>query len=1262
MKRAIKISLRALAFLIALLLLALIGVSFYVKQHQQQFISFLESETEKELNGATLHIGDISIGFRGHFPLVALTIDSIYLRDSLWSRHHHDLVSVNQVYATINFWQLFHGKIDIQRLDLDKPDIYFYTDSLGYSNTSVFKKKKRSVKDSSANQPYPIVQISNARFSIDEGVKHKFFSFRIHELDCNIREIAKSSVLAIDLDMDCQVQAMAFNQRKGSFLKDKSVRGAFRILYDKDSRELNFDRIQLAIDRQPFIFTGKFFFAKEGTPFLLSWGTKNLSFKKAASFLSENLQKTLGPYDIEEPIDSLTGSLDNSEPLYSTPLIHLWLSVKNRNIKSPFFAIGQASFTATFNNEAVRFRGHEDSNTVIHFSALQGNWENLNFHADSVVLSNLIHPRIKMTVMSDFKLDMVNSFLKENDLAFTRGTGKIDLAYSGSLEKFHDSTRLLHGAITLQDAGLQYLPGNLLFNPVQGVIRFTGKNMIIENLVLHSGKSDLTMNGTVKSIFYFFNHLNEKSSLDWSIVSNRLNLDDFSSWLRRQKKSDISGKKQPASAATISGFISKMESADLNVSLKVNKLIYKKIIADSLQASITIKNDALQFSKVSMQHVGLSINEGSTHKFFGFRIHDLDCNIRENAKSPVLTFDLNLDCMIQAMIFNQQKGSFLENKSVQGNFRILYNKDSKELDFDRIPLAIEQQPFVFTGKFFFAKEGTPFLLSWGTKKLSFRKAVAFLSPNLQKTLEPYDIEDPIDSLTGSLDNTEPQYSTPLIHLWLNVKNRNIKSPFINIDHASFKATYNNEAVRFLGHEDSNTVIHFSAFQGNWENLNFHADTAVLSNLIHPKIKMTVTSDFKLDMVNSFLKENELTFTRGTGKINLSYNGSLEKHYDSARLLTGSITLADADLHYAPRNLRFNPLSGVIRFTGKDMIIENLVLHTGSSDLTMNGKLKSIFYFINHRNEKYSLDWNITSDMLNLNDFNSFLQPQKKTTDTEKKKSAPDNTVSEYFSHITSSDFNISLKANQLMYKKFVVDSLQAAIILQENSVYFRNVGLKHGKGYMYLQGFLQNDTASNSFALKTQMNNINVSNLFYVFDNFGLKSITDKNISGSLTANISMEGRLTPGAQLIQEAFKSSINFNLKNGQLLNFAPLEQINRKILKKRNLSDVRFADLHDSIEVRGENITINRMEIRSSVLTMFVNGMYNTKTGPDMSIQVPLSNLKANTDSVIVNKGTQRNQGISVRLRVRRGADGKLDVSWDPFNKANKEMDKNDNPDL
>ena len=38
----------------------------------------------------------------------------------------------------------------------------------------------------------------------------------------------------------------------------------------------------------------------------------------------------------------------------------------------------------------------------------------------------------------------------------------------------------------------------------------------------------------------------------------------------------------------------------------------------------------------------------------------------------------------------------------------------------------------------------------------------------------------------------------------------------------------------------------------------------------------------------------------------------------------------------------------------------------------------------------------------------------------------------------------------------------------------------------------------------------------------------------------------------------------------------------VFKKRDFSDIRFAELHDLLEINGETIHINRMEIRSTVL--------------------------------------------------------------------------------
>ena len=129
---------------------------------------------------AALHIGDISIGFKHTFPRIAFTIDTLTLRDSLWNRHHHDLISATRVYATLDFFKLIIGKISIGRVELENPHIYFYTDTTGYTNTSLFKKNNPPKKDTLKNPDYPILQISNGMFTVDKKDDHKIFDYDIN--------------------------------------------------------------------------------------------------------------------------------------------------------------------------------------------------------------------------------------------------------------------------------------------------------------------------------------------------------------------------------------------------------------------------------------------------------------------------------------------------------------------------------------------------------------------------------------------------------------------------------------------------------------------------------------------------------------------------------------------------------------------------------------------------------------------------------------------------------------------------------------------------------------------------------------------------------------------------------------------------------------------------------------------------------------------------------------------------------------------------
>jgi hypothetical protein len=673
------------------------------------------------------------------------------------------------------------------------------------------------------------------------------------------------------------------------------------------------------------------------------------------------------------------------------------------------------------------------------------------------------------------------------------------------------------------------------------------------------------------------------------------------------------------------------------------------------------KKDApknLDYPIVEVSNGLLIVDKQDGHKYFGFEIPSLECQIHANASDKNLQIQTRLNCRIQKMTFNMEKGPYLEGKTVVGDFQFQFNPASKILQFEKILLAVDKQPFVFTGKFYLAEIPTPFLLSWETDNLSFRQASSFLSKNIRDKLEQYDISETITHLTGSLDNSEPEYKTPLIHLKLHVDNKTVVTPIIVLNKVSFNATFNNEEIRGKGHEDSNTVMHFTAFRGSLDKLDFRCDSIEIHDLIHPRMKMRLVSNFQLENINNLIDENAFAFTKGSGRLNLLYNGSLESSYDSLRMIAGTFSIDSAGLLSVPRNLQFNNGKGSIRFLNKDVLVDNLSLQTGTTDLVMNGKIKSIFYLINQKNDKLQIDWSIRSNKLNLNDFTSYLKQKKTRNLAVKKKSSLAKTVTAFTALLENADFNLNLGATQVIFKKFSASNLVADMALNDNEVNLRKIKLQHAGGSVQLSGLLRNDPSSNPFSFKAQLQNIDVSKIFYAFNNFGLKSPTDKNIGGTLTADVTLQGGFTDKATLIDDELKGFVKFNLANGQLVDFEPVQKIQETVFKSRNFSDIHFADLHDLLEINGQNILINRMEIHSTVLTMFVEGIYNMKAGPDLSIQVPLSNLKASKDSVLQNKGIFSKTGVSARLRAQRGEDGKIKISWDPFNKAGKKL-KNQN---
>jgi AsmA-like C-terminal region/AsmA family len=707
--------------------------------------------------------------------------------------------------------------------------------------------------------------------------------------------------------------------------------------------------------------------------------------------------------------------------------------------------------------------------------------------------------------------------------------------------------------------------------------------------------------------------------------------------------------------------------------LTINKLILENATIDLFTDSTGYNNTSIfkkrsgkessgqnkpSYPLIELRNSRFLIEKEDKHKLFSFDVPRLLCHVVTQEDNGNLDFDVSLSAFSHGLSFNPSNGPFLEEQPVEGRFAISFNPRSKILQFENILLKIARQPVQLSGKFFLAEVPAPFVLTISAENLPYKTAATFISRNVRRKLDQYGLDMPVSKLVCSLDNSEPEYKTPLIHLTAEVRNTGVTTPAANFDHASFVVHFTNELVKGLGHDDDNSELRFTAFSGTWQQMKMHCDSVIITGLTHPYLRCNLKSDLEISNVNGLLDDRIMSFDRGHASLNLLYGGPLDDSSLVEKDITGTIGLDSASITYLPRKFSLNDCHGRIRFDHKDMYIEDLRASAGSSVLSMNGALKNLFSLIDRNAADLSLNWNISSPRIDLGDFSGFLQKKTASASRKKKKVLFTETISKITAILESCSMRLTLKSKQVLYRKFSATNLDASIDLTNDAIILKNILLDHAGGSLSVSGSVLNLPKSNPVAIRARMNKMDVAKLLTAFNNFGQQGITDKNLKGILTADVQLKGIVTEKAVLIPDSTRGSLDFTLTDGQLVNYEPVEKISKIVFKNRNFSDIQFASLKDRFDILGNNITINRMEIHSSVMTMFVEGIYNMKTGADLSIQVPLSNLKnRKNDSVLVNKGIYSKTGISARLRAKNGEDGKLKISWDPFDKAERRKDKN-----
>ncbi len=659
----------------------------------------------------------------------------------------------------------------------------------------------------------------------------------------------------------------------------------------------------------------------------------------------------------------------------------------------------------------------------------------------------------------------------------------------------------------------------------------------------------------------------------------------------------------------------------------------------------------ITLSSISMEQMQFVLLDLKREKYHDFVIDALKVSLDNEGDDLVM--DTRLDMIVKSLAFNLPKGTFLKNAGFAGRFELRYGKKSQVLSFADIRVKLSGHPYNLTGTFDLGEKNPGFTLKVKTKKAIYDNIKKLLPGRIDTSLSIVSVNTPLDAeaeLYGPLRGGEPY----IMARW-SVRDAALKTNFMDFEHADFTGYYKNEVQAGLPRKDPNSVISISDFKGEWHGLKVTSNRIQILDLQKPQLICDLHSAFPLKDLNELLQTQSLQLTAGDADVLLTYKGPVERNNNTNSFLNGAINISKGKVLYAPRGVELTEVNGKLTFKNSNVAIENLHCKVLGNDIVMNGIANNVLTLISSEPNKVVIDYNIYSPVLNLAPFTFLLQSPKKATAGGGK--SFNKMASQIDELLEKSRLHVELKADRLLYKKLDASRLDARITVLQDRYVLDRVNMSLAEGAMQMSGQLVNvQSGRHQASLKAAMQNVNVQKVFYAFENFGQDGITDKNLKGRLTTDADVQIDINSEGKVLPASSRGDIRFSLKKGALNNFEPLKKIQKFIFKNRDFNTIEFAELKNRLTINRGEITIPRMEIQSSVLSFFVEGLYSTRGNTDVSVQVPFNNLKKRDEDYIPeNIGVDKKGGRSIFLRGQPGKDGNVQFKLDLFKRFQKEKE-------
>lgn len=661
----------------------------------------------------------------------------------------------------------------------------------------------------------------------------------------------------------------------------------------------------------------------------------------------------------------------------------------------------------------------------------------------------------------------------------------------------------------------------------------------------------------------------------------------------------------------------------------------------------------LEVNDLRLRLVALHYLDSVRGKSMGLRIEQGRAQLLDD--DSVRRFHLAGDVFFDSLCFNASRGSFVKQQRVGVDLTVHQHFLDSTIIVLPSRLSFARAEVTATGQFHQAD--TTFRLRFQTPAVRLEDVQTWVPNAIGRSLSRFEISNTVAAdaqLRGSL--RPGQQPTVLVRFGL--REASVQSRNVRMNDVTSEAFFTNAWDSLRARDDRNSAIVIEQFQGKIREVPFSCRASIV-DLIDPVLTLHATVDMPLTQANKQVDTTQLRFLSGRFLSDFTYQGHLNEYLDSTAtrytgLLAGYARVEDGSLLWVPKNQTLTSLRAHTSFDQTALRIDTLRLRDRDNILHLTGRMDNYVPFFVEPATKGKVTLSITSDYLNLSQW--LARPKQKAKSKGAKRASRQRLSNQFDKIYNLLEFDLTLNIREFQYRKLAGRNFNTRVQLSKNELTAQPTLNFAGGRVQFSIKASHLDRARNPLFIQAKISQVDVQKLLHAFADFGQKTIQARHLRGQVYATTQFSGTINDNLDLSVPSLRGDIRMNIRNGRLIDFAPLEKLGTFLFRKRDFSDVRFAEIKTRFGLKGTEIDVARMEIESSVLQLFLEGRYSLANDTDLSIQIPLSNLKKRDKNFKPqNVGVDKKMGPSVYLRAREDEAGEMHITYDPFKKSLKGKD-------